>query len=410
MQFFTSYLYHMEQIPVIYLNSNDGTGILAFGEDDRLSYAEGRVLPAMDAFLQKYKGAWLFTALSYDLKNEICGLTSSNRDEMKFPTAILWKPTYVVRINRENVVFLQGTVDSFSEAFVSNFMEEEMDTNFHHPHLEFTPAIDKETYITTVNRLKSHLQRGDIYEVNFCQEFYCKNAVIEFPTDAYFKLNTLTRTPFSAYLRMDEFSVLCYSPERYIRKTGSTLISQPIKGTAPRHADAEKDAALADWLKNDPKERSENVMIVDLVRNDLSRVAEKGTVRVEELCGIHSFETVHQMISTVACEVREEVTFTDILRATFPMGSMTGAPKYRAMELIETHESFQRGLYSGSIGYIDPNGDFDLNVVIRTVIHNAKTGYLSCGVGSAITIQSDPEKEYEECMVKVKKIMDGVNA
>jgi para-aminobenzoate synthetase component 1 len=204
--------------------------------------------------------------------------------------------------------------------------------------------------------------------------------------------------------------VLCYSPERYIRKTVTKLISQPIKGTAPRDADAVKDAALAEWLKNDPKERSENVMIVDLVRNDMSCVAVKGTVRVEELCGIHSFETVHQMISTVSCEVGEDVSFTDILRATFPMGSMTGAPKYRSMQLIEEHESFQRGLFSGSIGYIDPNGDFDLNVVIRTVIHNAKNGYLSCGVGSAITIQSDPEKEYEECLVKVKKIMDGVNA
>lgn len=410
MQFFTSYLYRMEQIPVIYLNSNDGTGILAFGEDDRLSYTEGQVIPDMEAFIQHYKGAWLFTALSYDLKNELCGLTSGNRDEMQFPLAIIWKPKYVVRINRENVNFLQGTVDSFSEAFVSNFMEEEMDTNFHHPQVEFTPAIDKETYVNTVNKLKSHLQRGDIYEVNFCQEFYCQNTVIEFPMDAYFKLNTLTRTPFSAYLKMDEFSVLCYSPERYIRKTGTTLISQPIKGTAPRDADPVKDAALAEWLKNDPKERSENVMIVDLVRNDMSRVAEKGSVRVDELCGIHSFETVHQMISTVACDVKDEVKFTDILNATFPMGSMTGAPKYRAMELIEEHESFQRGLFSGSIGYIDPSGDFDLNVVIRTVIHNAKNGYLSCSVGSAITIKSDPEKEYEECLVKVKKIMDGVNA
>ena len=400
----------MDKIPVIYLNSNDGTGILAFGEDDRMTYSQGRVLPAMDAFLQKHKGAWMFMTLSYELKNEICGLTSTNRDEMQFPAAMLWRPQYVVRINRENVVFLQGKVDEFSEAFVSDFMEEEMDTNFHHPHIDFIPGIDKQTYISKVNTLKSHLQRGNIYEVNFCQEFYCQNAVIEFPTDAYFKLNTLTRTPFSAYLRMDEYSVLCYSPERYIRKSGAKLISQPIKGTAPRDPDALKDAALAEWLKNDPKERSENVMIVDLVRNDMSRVAEKGTVHVEELCGIHSFETVHQMISTVACEVREDVSFTDILRATFPMGSMTGAPKYRAMQLIEEHESFQRGLFSGSIGYIDPNGDFDLNVVIRTVIHNSKNGYLSCGVGSAITIQSDPEKEYEECLVKVKKIMDGVNA
>lgn len=400
----------MDKIPLIYLNSNDGTGILAFGEDDRMTYSQGHVLPAMDAFLQKHKGAWMFMTLSYDLKNEIYGLTSSNRDEMQFPTAMLWRPRYVVRINRENVQFLQGIVDAFSEAFVSNFMEEEMDTNFHHPKVEFIPAIDKQTYLSKVNTLKSHLQRGDIYEVNFCQEFYCQNAVIEFPMDAYFKLNALTRTPFSAYLRMDEFSVLCYSPERYIRKTGTKLISQPIKGTAPRDADAVKDAALAEWLKNDPKERSENVMIVDLVRNDMSCVAVKGTVRVEELCGIHSFETVHQMISTVSCEVGEDVSFTDILRATFPMGSMTGAPKYRSMQLIEEHESFQRGLFSGSIGYIDPNGDFDLNVVIRTVIHNAKNGYLSCGVGSAITIQSDPEKEYEECLVKVKKIMDGVNA
>ena len=208
---------------------------------------------------------------------------------------------------------------------------------------------------------------------------------------------------------MDDYSIFSGSPERFLKKVGSKLISEPIKGTAKRGLTKTEDEELIKSLVSDPKERAENVMIVDLVRNDLSKIATKNSVQVEELCQIYSFETVHQMISRISCDIKESASFTEIIKATFPMGSMTGVPKIRAMELIEEHESFKRGVYSGSIGYIKPNGDFDFNVVIRSLVYNRKNNYLSCSVGGAITIQSDPEKEYEECLIKVKRILDGMN-
>ena len=155
---------------------------------------------------------------------------------------------------------------------------------------------------------------------------------------------------------------------------------------------------------NSAKDRSENVMVVDLVRNDLSKVCKEGTVRVDELYGIYSFPQVHQMISTVSGELKEEVCFTDILKATFPMGSMTGAPKNKVMHLIEKYEQTKRGIFSGAVGYISPNGDFDFNVVIRSIMYNADTSYLSFQTGSAITFYSDPEKEWEECLLKAEAI------
>jgi para-aminobenzoate synthetase component 1 len=275
--------------------------------------------------------------------------------------------------------------------------------------LEFNSRISKEEYLDKVVAIKNHIQEGNIYELNFCQEYFADNVEIKDSIETYFKLNTITKAPYSAFLQVDDFSVFCGSPERFLKKTERTLISQPIKGTAPRGFTAEKDEQLRSALADDPKERAENIMIVDLVRNDLSRLAAKNSVKVDELCKIYSFETVHQMISTISCEIEQDVNFTDILKATFPMGSMTGAPKLRSMELIESFESFKRGLYSGSLGYIAPNGDFDFNVIIRAVLYNQKSRYLSCAVGSAITIKSDPEMEYEECMVKVKRIMDGIN-
>jgi para-aminobenzoate synthetase component 1 len=288
-------------------------------------------------------------------------------------------------------------------------LEEETDKNFHQNNFAFKPRITKEQYIQQVTELKEHIQQGNIYEINFCQEFYAENVDINYNLDTYFKLNNLTQAPFSSFLQFNEFAVFCGSPERFIQKKGQRIISQPIKGTAARGKTPELDEQLKNQLQTSPKERAENIMIVDLVRNDLSRIAEKDSVNVDELCGIYTFETVHQMISTISCDVRKDINFLDILKATYPMGSMTGAPKSRAMELIEKTESFKRGLYSGSIGYISPIGDVDLNVVIRTLLYNKNTRYLSCAVGGAITIQADPEEEYNECLIKVERILKGIN-
>ena len=222
-------------------------------------------------------------------------------------------------------------------------------------------------------------------------------------------LNKITQAPFSSFFHTGDYTVFCGSPERFLKREGNTLLSEPIKGTAKRGKTGEEDDKLKNDLINDPKERAENIMIVDLVRNDLSKIATKNSVTVNDLCKIHTFETVHQMISSISCEINENTPFIDIIKATFPMGSMTGVPKIRAMELIEEHESFKRGLYSGSIGYIKPNGDFDFNVVIRSLLYNKAKKLLSCSVGGAITDLSSPEKEYEECLTKVQRILDGMN-
>ena len=318
-------------------------------------------------------------------------------------------PKYVVELKNENITFLQGEKCDESFDFISYFLEEETDQNFHLYSFNFEPFIDKKVYIEQVEKLKKHIQIGNIYEINFCQEFIAKNVEINYPLDVYFKLNKITQAPFSSFFHTGDYTVFCGSPERFLKREGNTVLSEPIKGTAKRGKTGEEDEKLKNDLINDPKERAENIMIVDLVRNDLSKIATKNSVTVNDLCKIHTFETVHQMISSISCEIKENTPFIDIIKATFPMGSMTGVPKIRAMELIEEHESFKRGLYSGSIGYIKPNGDFDFNVVIRSLLYNKAKKLLSCSVGGAITDLSSPEKEYEECLTKVQRILDGMN-
>jgi para-aminobenzoate synthetase component 1 len=394
---------------ICYLNSNDGTGILTFGVETEIKSIGVNSVEKLQSFLNENKDSYIFGCLSYDLKNDIENLNSANFDGLEFPDLHFWKPKYVVRLQKENYIFLQGEKNAEIFDFLNYFLEEETDANFHKFDIQFQSRTSKENYIQNVNKLKESIQRGDSYEVNYCQEFFAENVDLKYPLDTYFKLNNISKAPFSGFLQLEDYLVFCGSPERYIQKKENKLISQPIKGTAARNENEIIDNLNKETLEISQKERSENVMIVDLVRNDFSKIATKGSVKVEELCKVYSFATVHQMISTIACEPKDTTSFTDIIRATFPMGSMTGAPKVSAMELIEEHEDFKRGLYSGSIGYISPNGDFDFNVVIRSLIYNRKTNYLSCAVGGAITIQSDPEAEFEECQIKVKKIMDGLH-
>lgn len=268
-----------------------------------------------------------------------------------------------------------------------------------------TPRFSNDDYKQAVEKLKEQLQQGNIYEVTFCQEFYNDSANIN-PFETYIKLNANTRAPMSCFYKKENQFIISSSPERFMCRRENKIYSQPIKGTAPRSSSREEDEWLKDNLQNSEKERAENMMIVDLVRNDLSRIAQPGTVDVNELLGVYTFKTVHQLISTVSCEVAPTISFSEIMRAAFPMGSMTGAPKISAMTLIDEHEKTNRGLFSGSVGYIDPAGDFDFNVIIRTILYNAKRNYVSVQTGGAITIQSDPDAEYEECMLKAKAMMD----
>lgn len=392
--------------PIAYLNSNNGNSILAFGNGPQASLNSINVFENLQKFVDTHKGEYIISCLSYDLKNHVEDLKSAHKDEHEFPEVLLWVPACVVRVENDRIDYVQGEKTGETEAFIQDFLERQRKGAYTSLPYQLKPRTSKEKYLDTVVQLKEEIQQGNIYEVNYCQEFFAENVEISDPLSVYIKLNHLTKAPYSAYIQLDKFNLFCGSPERFIRREGNKLISSPIKGTHKRGQTSEEDSIFKLALLNDEKERSENVMIVDLVRNDLSRIATKGSVKVDELFGIYTFETVHQMISTISCELRENVTFTDILRATFPMGSMTGAPKISAMKIIEEHESFRRGIYSGSIGFIAPNGDFDFNVVIRTLIYNAEKKYLSCPVGGAITINSSPEKEYEECLVKIKGILD----
>jgi para-aminobenzoate synthetase component 1 len=354
--------------------------------------------------LHQYQGQtkdWLFGYLSYDLKNDTEDLHSANFDGLEFPDLYFFQPKklFLLKGNQLEMHYLRFCDDEMESDF-EEIIQSAIYTNLT-SEVNIQQRISKEEYVVKVEKMLKHIQRGDIYEANFCMEFFAANSVIN-PLDVFQKLNSLSETPFSVYFKNDSQFLLSASPERYLKKIDTKIISQPIKGTSRRHAEIELDENSKKELETNEKERSENIMIVDLVRNDLSRTACKGLVEVEELCGMYSFKQVHQMISTIVSQVENTISPVEILRTTFPMGSMTGAPKISAMNIIENLEETKRGLYSGAVGYFTPNGDFDFNVVIRSILYNAQNQYVSFSVGSAITTLSDPEKEYEECLLKAK--------
>jgi len=384
-------------------------------------YSSYDVVVAVDAFtslqtdcsnafqdLQQYQSQtkdWLFGYLSYDLKNDIEELHSDNFDGLAFPDLFFFQPKklFLIKGNQLEMQYLRLCDDEMETDFEEIFSTTSIT---HHPTpITINQRISKENYLLKVSKMLEHIQRGDIYEANFCMEFYAENAKID-PSEMYHKLNTISEAPFAVYFKNAAHYLLSASPERYLRKEGLKVISQPIKGTAKRSFDLEQDEQFISDLAQNEKERSENIMIVDLVRNDLSHTATKGSVAVEELCEVYTFKQVHQMISTIVSEVENTTSPVEIIRTTFPMGSMTGAPKISAMQIIETLEETKRGLYSGAVGYFTPSGDFDFNVVIRSILYNAKKEYLSFSVGSAITAQAIPENEYEECLLKAKAMFE----
>ncbi|WP_106791267.1 aminodeoxychorismate synthase component I [Aquimarina sp. Aq78] len=368
--------------------------------------------------LKEYQGLtsdWIFGYLSYDLKNDTEDLISANQDELCFPDLYFFQPKklFLLKGNILEMHYLRMVDDEIEEDFktISESLILKKGT-IEKPcgKVKISLRITKDEYKEKVNEMLAHIHRGDIYEANFCQEFFAKNSCID-PLQTYYHLNDISKPPFATFFRMNDHYLLSASPERYLRKEGEKIISQPIKGTAKRSQDIDEDTRLVSDLYNDPKERSENVMIVDLVRNDLSRTATKGSVTVEELCKVYSFKQVHQMISTVTSTIDDTTSPVDVIKTTFPMGSMTGAPKISAMQIIENLEKSKRGLYSGAVGYFTPDGDFDFNVVIRSILYNEERQYISYTVGGAITAKSDPDKEYEECLLKAKamrEVLEGL--
>ncbi|UII79355.1 anthranilate synthase component I family protein [Flagellimonas sp. CMM7] len=396
---------------IVWLDSNEHTdkygsfdAILAIA---RQTDGFSKIIESTDEaheFIGK-KQDWLFGYLSYDLKNELEDLVSLNFDGLDFPKIHFFQPSKIIRFkgNEISFLYLDGCADEiekdYSEIEKSILSESKKGESSQAAHIKM--RIHKDAYFEKANTFLQHIHRGDIYEANFCQEFYAENTSIN-PLITYKKLNTISRPPFATFLRNGDNYLLSASPERYLKKMGETIISQPIKGTAQRGTNKIEDEQFRTLLENDEKERAENVMITDLVRNDLSKSALKGSVQVRELCKVHTFKQVHQMISTVVSKVPKDKNPFELIKETFPMGSMTGAPKISAMKIIEELEETKRGLYSGAVGYFDPNGNFDFNVVIRSILYNAHLKYVSFSVGSAITAKSDPEKEYQECLLKAK--------
>lgn len=350
---------------------------------------------------------WLFGYLSYDLKNNIEDLQSNNFDSLHFPDLFFFQPKkiFLLKENQLEICYLNMCDDEVESDFEEiKFQVRNSKSELPSPNL-IQQKISKEKYIQKVTEMLSHIHRGDIYEANFCMEFFAENATIN-TLEIYKKLNTISEAPFSTFFKNNINYLLSASPERYLRKEETKIISQPIKGTSKRFTDILEDEKSKLELSQNPKERSENIMIVDLVRNDLSHTAEKGSVQVEELCQVYTFKQVHQMISTITSEVLHTISPIDVIKTTFPMGSMTGAPKISAMLIIENLEETKRGLYSGAVGYFTPNGDFDFNVVIRSILYNSEEKYVSFSVGSAITAASIPENEYQECLLKAKAMLE----
>lgn len=370
--------------------------ILAAGVKRSLRVNAGKALEELDEFLEQ-GSSWLFGHLAYDLKNEIEKLTSLHTSGIEFPDLFFFEPEVLVKLSGTALTIEAGDPGQV----YSEIQETELIQKTEGAGSRIQGRLSRDEYIAIIKKLKKHILRGDCYEINFCTEFFSENVEID-PILTYQRLCAVSPNPFSALYRCDDQWLVCASPERWLKKTGKTILSQPIKGTSKRIPGDDERSRSA--LFQSAKDRSENVMVVDLVRNDLAKVCIKGSVKVDELYGIYSFPHVHQMISTVSGELEEDTSFPDIVRASFPMGSMTGAPKKKVMELIEAYEPVRRGIFSGALGYIRPDGDFDFNVVIRSMMYNERSRYLSFQAGSGITFYSDPATEWEECLLKADAI------
>jgi para-aminobenzoate synthetase component I len=383
--------------------------LLAVGAKRIIQANAGNAIAQLKDFSEA-NPSWLFGHLGYDLKNETEKLSSGNFDGIGFPDLCFFEPEIVVELNQQQLIIhcVPGQEGKVYQAILECPVPPEMSPAMSLLHIQ--SRISKEEYIATIRQLLKHIQKGDCYEINFCQEFYAETANVN-PLAAYLSLSRLSPNPFSAFYRLDDKYLCCASPERYLKKTGQTLLSQPIKGTMSRNRGNDADSRRN--LYQSEKDRAENVMVVDLVRNDLSRVCTKASVQVDELFGVYTFPQVHQMISTISGQLRDDLHWTDAIKASFPMGSMTGAPKKKVMELIEQYESTRRGIFSGAVGYITPRGDFDFNVVIRSILYNQTRQYLSFPAGSGITAASEPVKEYDECMLKAaamrKVLQEGLS-
>jgi len=396
---------------VILLDSNskknDYEFIFSYGKISELKSFDNS-LDKLDNYIKQVDD-WIFGFISYDLKEEIEGFNSNNLKYFDVPNLSFFQPSIIWVFDGVELKALyfdeKELFDVWNEINKIHISCDSIESN---PNVELKGRLSKEEYIKKIKNIKKRIKMGDTYELNFCFDFFNDNTKIN-PENTFKKLNKLTESPMSVYYKDHHLHVLSSSPERFIKRNKKTIISQPIKGTKKRGKNIDEDVFLINSLKNSIKEKSENHMIVDLVRNDFSRIAKKGSVKVTELSKINTYKNIHQMVSTIEAQIENDMFFSTILKSTFPMGSMTGAPKIKTMKIIDELEETSRGIYSGAIGYIDPNKNFDFNVVIRTIIYDDKLSKISVNVGSGITFKSDPKDEYEECLTKIDALKKSLS-
>ncbi|HRG59926.1 MAG TPA: anthranilate synthase component I family protein [Bacteroidia bacterium] len=376
--------------------------LVGLGVNRFLDFKNDNAFSTIEDF-QKLHKTWLFGYLSYDLKNQIEQLSSDNKDALNLPLAQFIEPQLVIAVqqNKMTVITLAHGIEI--ENIIIKIQEQSHQIDTHFPSSHIVEQTSESSYIKAFEQFQQQIAYGNIYEVNYCIAF---NTEIHHHNymGLYALLNEVSKAPFSALVKVNNLVVVSASPERFLKKQGLQLISQPIKGTAKRGLSVEEDQRNKNELQCNEKERTENVMITDLVRNDLSKYAARNSVKVQELFGIYSFKQVHQMISTVVATLNDPDNYLKALKEAFPMGSMTGAPKIMAMKLIEQHEEMKRGLYSGALGYIDPNNNFDFNVLIRSIVINTTTNQAQFCVGSAITAKANAKDEYQECLLKANAL------
>jgi para-aminobenzoate synthetase component 1 len=345
--------------------------------------------------------SWLMGAFPYELKNLLePSLSTLAPESIAFPETAIFVPEIVIAVERDSaeVRFLGDGAEELIRNLPPPDFQEKIGKS-----PQFQSNFSRAEYIETIHRLREHIREGDFYEFNLSQSYFADFRLAD-PAGLFRKLISLSPVPFAAFLQFGSKALICASPERFLQLHNGQLLSQPIKGTAARGKTASIDRRNMKRLRLSVKEQAENVMIVDLTRNDLHRACRPHTVEVPHLFDIQTFPQLHQMVSTVTGRKAAHLNWLQAFSRIFPPGSMTGAPKVKVMEMIDRYEPNARGIYAGSAGYVSPGGDFDLNVIIRSLVYDDVAEKLSYHVGGAITYDSDPEKEFEETLVKAKGI------
>ena len=350
---------------------------------------------------------------SYEYGRKLMEVDSAKEDLVSIPDAVLvFYDFYIIEDRQEQRTYLiangiTGEAAKLMDEMETRingkpvYMQKESDTEYP---IEVLPNFAKDEYKQAVDRMIRYIIEGDIYIVNMTQQLTVKSDKV--PLDVFYDLRENNPSPFGGYFDYGDFQIVCASPERFLKMQKGHVNTRPIKGTRKRGETPEEDMLMRTELENSEKDKSELLMIVDLERNDLNRVCNPGSVKVTELFTVEEYATVFHLVSDIEGDLEESKNVMDLLEAAFPGGSITGAPKYRAMEIIDEMENNKRNLYTGSIGYLTLDGDCDFNIVFRTALH--KDGKYYLGVGGGITAESDLEFEYEETLQKAKAVLQAM--